>query len=612
MPGVPPIPGFVSGDSGSLTVTNLQKVTAALNFMQNPPRCVAAQVGAVTLGNAAWSSLALTEIVDTPDTMHDDVTNPSRITFKTAGRFVVESRVTFGTNATGTRGLQVRANAAGNVASGTALPPSYIPGNSVAGTVPAVTFEYVFAVNDYVEMFIYQNSGAGLALVVGYPFHLPVGTVDGPVVMVLSVFPTSGNPEFTVDTDGVSEWSDSPNVVIDVQPPTDQQAAEFAEFLALEERQQARALAVQLAQPPLSGSGPPDDALGIDGQTYIDVDTNRAYGPKSGGVWPVGVNCRVGTRMIRRRAFLALPVLGVLTVKPKPRPKKKGKPVPEIAPPSDVQVFVTPGTFTWTKPDNALSVQIVCIGAGGGGGSGRRGAAGTTRRGGGGGTGGGYSTLTVPAAALPATVDGEVGAPGVGGAAVAVNSTNGGPGGIGGESMFGFPAAPGVGLVYAGGGFPGDGGGAGGGGGGGEVQDLAMFTAEDGGDADIGGGLGGTALPSRAAGGSGGGGGGVTPGNTPFGGGAGGNCIAMSGFGGGGAATTPDPGDPGEVRVVELPSGGGGGGAGASGSAAGSGGAGGTYGGGGGGGGGALNGFASGAGGGRPRLRRCCDHVLTC
>jgi hypothetical protein len=46
---------------------------------------------------------------------------------------------------------------------------------------------------------------------------------------------------------------------------------------------------VDLAGTTISGSGPPTDDIGIDGQTYIDVDSNFAYGPKSGGVWPVGV-----------------------------------------------------------------------------------------------------------------------------------------------------------------------------------------------------------------------------------------------------------------------------------------------------------------------------------
>jgi len=38
----------------------------------------------------------------------------------------------------------------------------------------------------------------------------------------------------------------------------------------------------------LSGSGPPTDDIGSDGDTYVDVDSNLTYGPKAAGVWPVG------------------------------------------------------------------------------------------------------------------------------------------------------------------------------------------------------------------------------------------------------------------------------------------------------------------------------------
>jgi len=37
-------------------------------------------------------------------------------------------------------------------------------------------------------------------------------------------------------------------------------------------------------------------------------------------------------------------------------------------PPTDIQIFSTVGSFTWTKPDNAKSVNIQLFGAGGGGG----------------------------------------------------------------------------------------------------------------------------------------------------------------------------------------------------------------------------------------------------
>jgi hypothetical protein len=36
----------------------------------------------------------------------------------------------------------------------------------------------------------------------------------------------------------------------------------------------------------LIGTGPPSVMTGIDGQFYLDTDSLRLYGPKSGGAWP--------------------------------------------------------------------------------------------------------------------------------------------------------------------------------------------------------------------------------------------------------------------------------------------------------------------------------------
>ena len=124
----------------------------------------------------------------------------------------------------------------------------------------------------------------------------------------------------------------------------------------------------------------------------------------------------------------------------------------DIARPTDVQIFTTPGTSIWAKPDGARSVDVVVIAGGGGGGSGRKGAAGTVAGGGGGGVGGSLSFHHgFPASALPATVTVTVGDGGAGGAAVTANSSNGNGGGFGGASNFGP-------YLGAGPGWPGNGG----------------------------------------------------------------------------------------------------------------------------------------------------------
>lgn len=40
----------------------------------------------------------------------------------------------------------------------------------------------------------------------------------------------------------------------------------------------------------LHGSGAPSNSLGIDGEFYIDTNTNKMYGPKTNGLWGTAVN----------------------------------------------------------------------------------------------------------------------------------------------------------------------------------------------------------------------------------------------------------------------------------------------------------------------------------
>ena len=88
------------------------------------------------------------------------------------------------------------------------------------------------------------------------------------------------------------------------------------------------------------------------------------------------------------------------------------------ATPTDIQVFSTPGAFTWTKPLNAKSVNVTVISGGCGGGSGAMSLAGSPASGGGGGGGGARTIVTLQASLLAASENGVVGAGGAGGASV--------------------------------------------------------------------------------------------------------------------------------------------------------------------------------------------------
>lgn len=92
------------------------------------------------------------------DTIHDNSTNNTRLTCKTAGSYLIIGSVLFDVNATGQRLLEIRLN-------GTTLladqRTNAIAGGTL-GTGLTIATQYPLAVNDYVELLVFQNSGSSL------------------------------------------------------------------------------------------------------------------------------------------------------------------------------------------------------------------------------------------------------------------------------------------------------------------------------------------------------------------------------------------------------------------------------------------------------------------
>ncbi|MBI2885248.1 MAG: hypothetical protein HYY15_03640 [Candidatus Omnitrophica bacterium] len=102
------------------------------------------------------------EVYDTGD-LHSTATSATRLVAKTAGKYLILGNVNWAGYAGGVRNLTVRVNGATDVAS------MNLPGSAVSGQMFIVA-HYTLAVNDYVELFVYQDSGAARNINASGPF----------------------------------------------------------------------------------------------------------------------------------------------------------------------------------------------------------------------------------------------------------------------------------------------------------------------------------------------------------------------------------------------------------------------------------------------------------
>lgn len=92
------------------------------------------------------------------DTIHDTATNNSRLTCKTAGKYIISAHVEFEQDGTGTRRVRLLLNATDIIAS---LRIRAVAGGTTRMSISTI---YDLAVNDYLQVIVYQDSGGALDL----------------------------------------------------------------------------------------------------------------------------------------------------------------------------------------------------------------------------------------------------------------------------------------------------------------------------------------------------------------------------------------------------------------------------------------------------------------
>jgi hypothetical protein len=118
-----------------------------------------------SITNAVTTALAFnSERFDTfagaADTQHDTVTNNNRLTCRYAGKYLIGGNCSFASNATGVRTLSIQSQA------GTTVGDVQIDACSGGVTDLSVSTMWDMAVNDWVQMLVFQNSGGALNVLV--------------------------------------------------------------------------------------------------------------------------------------------------------------------------------------------------------------------------------------------------------------------------------------------------------------------------------------------------------------------------------------------------------------------------------------------------------------
>ena len=158
----PPDVGRVWGVARvGLTNTSLRYVdtSGVVSEVTHPPKCEIAHNTTQVIANDTVTPVAFNAGVRDTDSMHDDATNNTRITAKTAGWYLFAGVMTWPTNATGDRAAWLRRG-------GTDYYAGQWENASTAGGrhMQTVSFMIQMAVDEYVELVAYQKSGDGLTL----------------------------------------------------------------------------------------------------------------------------------------------------------------------------------------------------------------------------------------------------------------------------------------------------------------------------------------------------------------------------------------------------------------------------------------------------------------
>lgn len=129
-----------------------------LEFLIDPPVCSAFHDTTQIVATSTFTTLNANSEQFDNDGMHSTVSNTSRLTAVTAGRFLIAITIAFQASTTGSRALAWRLNGAGSDFQRAAVPAA----TAGVETVLSTCFPLVLGVGDFIEARAWQNSGGNL------------------------------------------------------------------------------------------------------------------------------------------------------------------------------------------------------------------------------------------------------------------------------------------------------------------------------------------------------------------------------------------------------------------------------------------------------------------
>lgn len=163
------------------------------------PSCRVYNNADISILHAVETALTFNSERSDTDLIHDTVTNSSRLTCKTAGRYLMTGHVWFAANSSGRRAVYVRLNGT------TIIGRTMVPTAAAGGVALTVTATYELAVNDYLELIVYQDSGVALNVlaVLNESPEFSMAKIDGVVSVPNPLAPSYGTSLPAAPTDGL-------------------------------------------------------------------------------------------------------------------------------------------------------------------------------------------------------------------------------------------------------------------------------------------------------------------------------------------------------------------------------------------------------------------------